>query len=232
MEVRITRRYGKPLTLVHLGYFFLAIYFTFFAETVALLRPGQLADEYAGCQRLTEASWVLVAAIVLICNRNSGSAATRFELSLIPLFSYMALFFAFVYIAVPFIAWNAATRLNTAELQQSLSVREGSQRQLRQLKARIDEAKSIAELGAIPGLLQIVPPDERTNLAVAKQAAERVLNQRAANLDQQNMGEAAARAGFRRIQVARLIAHCAITVFFCIWIWGRTRSVRYDFEIE
>ncbi|HWF48726.1 MAG TPA: hypothetical protein VG168_17090, partial [Bryobacteraceae bacterium] len=87
------------------------------------------------------------------------------------------------------------------------------------------------ELEAIPGLFQILPQDVRTNLGLAKQAAERVLSERAANLDQQTMGEAAARAGFRRIQVARLIAHCVITVFFCIWIWARTRSVRYDFEI-
>jgi hypothetical protein len=232
MEVRITRRHGRPLTLVQLGYFFLAIYFTFFAETIAFLRPGQLTDEYTGCQRLTEASWVLVAAIVLICNRSPGSPAERFELSFIPLFSYLALFFSLVYIAVPFIAWNAATRLNSAELQQSLSVREGSQRQLQGLKNRIEQSNSMADLAAIPGLIQALPADARTNLSVARQAAERVLNQRAANLDQQTMGEAAARAGFRRIQMTRLAAHCAITVLFCIRIWARTRSVRYDFEIE
>jgi hypothetical protein len=231
MEVRITRRHGRPLTLVQLGYFFLAIYFTFFAETIAFLRPGQVVNEYTGCQRLTEASWVLVAALILICNRSSGSSAERFELSLIPLFSYLAFFFALVYIAVPFITWNAVNRLNTGELQQSLSVREGSQRQLRELKARIDQSNSMPELEAIPGLRQILPQDALTNLAVAKQAAERVLNQRAENLDQQTMGETTARAAFRRTQLARLVAHCAITVLFCIWIWARTRTVRYDFEI-
>jgi hypothetical protein len=231
MEVRITRRHGRPLTLVHLGYFFLAIYFTFVAETVLFLRRGQLGSEYTGCQRLTEASWVLVAALILICNRSSGSSAERFELSLIPLFSYMALFFALVYTAVPFIAWNAANRINSGELQQTLAVREGAERQLASLKARIAQASSAAELEAIPGLAQALPPETRMNLSVAKQTADRILSKRAANLDEQTMGETAARMGVRRIQVARLVAHCAITVLFCLWICSRTRAARYDYEI-
>lgn len=231
MEVRITRRHGRPLTLVHLGYFFLAIYFTFLVETVLFLRRGQLGSEYAGCQRLTEASWVLVAAIILVCNRSSGSSAERFELSLIPVFSYMALFFALVYTAVPFIAWNAASRLNSGELQQTLAVREGAERQFEGLKARIAGSNTAAELEAIPGLLQALPPESRANLAVAKEAATRILSKRAASLDEQTTGETAAKMSVRRIQVARLIAHCAITVLFCLWMCSRTRSARYDYEI-
>ena len=64
----------------------------------------------------------------------------------------MALFFALVYTAVPFIAWNAASRLNSGELQQTLAVREGAERQFEGLKARIAGSNTAAELEAIPGL--------------------------------------------------------------------------------
>lgn len=230
MEVRITRRQGRPLTLVQLGYFFLAIFFTFVAETILFLRPGQLTSEYTGCQRLTEVSWTLIAGIILITNRNTNAAAGRFELRMVPLFSYLALFFSLVYIAVPFIAWNAATRLDTIELQQNLAVREGSARQLHDLEARIEQSSSLAELSSIPGLQRIVPAGAETDLATAKRTAERVLNERRATVEQQSTNEFIVRSAARRIEIDRLIAHCAITVLFCVWIWARTRTVRYDFE--
>jgi hypothetical protein len=230
MEVRITRRQGRPLTLVQLGYFFLAIFFTFFVETIFFLRPGQLASEYTGSQRLAEASWTLVAGLIMICSRSPNASANRFELRTVPLFSYLALLFVLVYVAVPFIAWNAATRMDSADLQQSLSVREGSARQLQNLQTRIERSNSLAELSSIPGLLQMLPADAVTDLGTAKRTAEHILVQRQAALDQQSTTEFIARSGARRIEVARLIAHCAITVFFCVWIWARTRTVRYDFE--
>lgn len=231
MEVRITRRHGRPLTLAQLGYFFLAIYLTFVGETLVFLRPGQLANEYTWCERFTEVSWVLIAGIILICNRSTGSSAERFDLNLIPLFSYVALFFALVYIAVPFIGWNATNRLNSAELQQTLAVREGSRRELENLKVRIDQSNSIAALETIPGAHQVLAANGVTDLSAAKKIIERVFGDRAAALDGQATGENAARARARRVTMERVIAQCVITVLFCFWIWGRTRAVRYDFEI-
>jgi len=231
MEVRITRRHGRPISLSQLGYFFLAIYLAFVVETLFVLRPGQLTSEYMWCERFTEVGWVLVAGMILVCNRSTGSSAERFELSIIPLLSYIALFFALVYIAVPFIGWNAATRMNSLELQQTLSVREGSRRELDTLKARIAQTNSLAGLEAIPGVQPVLAANAITDLGTAKRTVERVFTDRAAALDQQATGETAARARSRLITIGRLVGQCAVTVLFCVWIWARSRAVRYDFEI-
>lgn len=226
-------RGGHPPSFPVLGYLLLGIYLAFFIEATLFLKPGQVTNEYSACQRITETGWCLLVALVLIFRREVGGDISLFEMRILPLFSYVALLFSIVYIGIPIIGWNAAGRINDADVSQSIGARDNAQRQSQAVTSRIASATSLAELSQIPGLLSLLPQGiDRSDLPKVKQALAAVTTKRESQVIDQSMAELKGRQFIRTIQTDRLIAQCAFIVFGCLWIWGKTKSLKFDVDLE
>jgi hypothetical protein len=225
-------RGGRPPSFPVLGYFLLGIYLAFFVEASLFLKPGQVANEYSACQRITETGWCLLVALVLIFRREVGEDISLLEIRILPLFSYVALLFSIVYIVIPVIGWNAAARINDTDVFQSIGTRDNAQRQSQAVTSRIASATRMADLSQIPGLLSLLPPGvDRTDLTAVKQALATATAKRESQVIDQNMAELKGRQIIRTTQTNRLIAQCAFIVLGCLWVWVKTKSLKFDVDL-
>lgn len=225
-------RGGHPPSFSVLGYILLGLYLALFIEAALFLRPFQVSNEYSACQRITEIGWCLLLGIVLIFQRQVGDDITLFEIRILPFLSYLALVFAIVYVVIPIIAWSSANRLNEADLTQSINVRETAQRQTRGVDARISSASSLADLNQVPGLLSVLPPTVNHNdLQAVKKALMSATAARESQVINQNLAELKGRQFIRATQTDRLIAQCILIFIGCLWIWGTTKSLRFDVDL-
>jgi hypothetical protein len=226
-------RSGQSPSLPVLGYILLGLYLSIFVEAAIFLRPFQVANEYSACQRITETGWCLLLGLVLIFRREVGGDIALFEIRILPFLSYVALLFAVVYVVVPTIAWTAAGRMNDADLAQSINVRTNAQHQTRAIDSRIASATSLAELNQTPGLMSLLPAGaDRSDLAAVKKALTEGAAARDSQVINQNMAELKSRQFIRGTQTNRLIAQCALIFFGCLWIWWRTKSLKFDVDLE
>jgi hypothetical protein len=224
-------RSGQPPSFPTLGYILLGLYLTFFIEAAMFLRPFQVANEYSACQRITETGWCLLLGLVLIFRREVGGDISLFEIRILPFLSYLALLFAVVYVVVPTIAWTASGRINDADIAQSINVRENAQRQTRAIDSRIASATSLAELNQ--GLMSLLPAGtDRSDLAAVKKALTGVAAARESQVINQNAAELKSRQFIRVTQTNRLIVQCALILIGCLWIWWRTKSLKFDVDLE
>jgi cell division protein FtsL len=232
MEISITSlRGGSIPPLASLGYLLVAYYLAFFLESLFFLTPGQIANEYSACQRLAEAGWLLVLSLVLIFQRQLGDVISSVSLKLIPFFGYLGLFFCFIYLFVPVVAWNATNRMAFADLQQSIAARQNSERELQAIGARVSAAGTVAELNAIPNLMKLVPDSvDHSDLAKVRQALNARLSDRLATLAKQSQQDLNSRQMVRQVQTFRLTGQCVLVAFGCVWIWMKTRKLNFDVD--
>jgi hypothetical protein len=170
---------------------------------------------------------------VLIFRREVGGDISVFEIRILPFLSYLALLFAVVYVVVPTIAWTAAGRINEADLAQSINARDNAQRQARAIDSRIALATSVAQLSQVPGLLSLLPAGtDRNDLAAVKKALTGAAGVRESQVINQNLAELKSRQFIRATQTERLIAQCVLIFFGCLWIWWRTKSLKFDVDLE
>ena len=225
-------RGGQPPSFPALGYILLGLYLALFFEAALFLRPFQIANEYSACQRITEIGWCFLVAMVFIFRREVGGDITIFEIRILPFLSYLALVFAIVYVVIPIIAWSSAGRLNEADLAQSINTRESAQRQTRAVDARIEAATSMTDLAQVPGLLSVLPAGvNRNDLQAVKKALIGATANRESQVINQNLAELKGRQFIRSTQTDRLIAQCVLIFIGCLWIWGATKSLRFDVDL-
>ena len=233
MELTITAlRGGRIPPLATLGYLLAAYYLAFFLESAFFLAPGQIANEYSACQRLAEAGWLLLLALVFLFQRQPGDELSRTSLRLLPVFGYLGLFFCFIYLFIPVIAWNATNRMASTDLQQSIASRQNSERELQAIAARLSAASTITDLNAIPNLMKLVPDSvERSDFSKVRQVLSARLADRSASLARQSQQELNSRQNVRQVQTLRLTAQCVLIALGCFWIWLKTRKLTFDVEI-
>ncbi|HEX4232368.1 MAG TPA: hypothetical protein VHZ07_27115 [Bryobacteraceae bacterium] len=226
-------RSGQPPSLPVLGYILFGLYLAFFIEAAMFLRPFQVTNEYSACQRITETGWCLLLGLVLIFRREVGGDISLFEIRILPLLSNLALLFAVVYVVVPTIAWTAAGRINDADIAQSINARENAQRQTRAIDSRVASATGLGELNQTPGLMSLLPAGtNRNDLAAVKSALTAAASTRESQIVNQNLAELKSRQFIRTTQTNRLIAQCGLILIGCLWIWWRTKSLKFDVDLE
>jgi hypothetical protein len=204
------------------GYGLLGMFVLSIVELAATAVPMNPAWEFQAGGHITDVSWALLLGMALLFRRDAGQNFPTIEFRLMRGLSRMCLFFAFAYILLGVIIWNAEWRIGELDRNQTQQAGEKLDKQVQAMVSAAAQAKTVEDLQTLS-----------SQKAGAGQSVEAFQAQLTGQVRQQLKGQRAqletdltSRAESRFWLKVRISGQSLIIAILCLFMLFRTHDLR------